>query len=163
MNDEELGSCHSEADAETQRAIRYQLTHMLSRREHSQQECVDKLLQKGFDETVIWDVLSQFVAKQIQSDARFAYHHIRHAMHKGQGWMRIQQSLQAHRLASHLIEEALTELQPDWYTLAHQVKVKRFGESIEQDFALKQKQMRFLQYRGFRHEEIDHAVNYYTV
>jgi regulatory protein len=163
MNDDDQNPIEHESAAETQRAIRYQLTHMLSRREHSQKECVDKLLQKGFEETQVWDVLSQFVAKQIQSDARFTFHHIRHAMNKGQGWMRIQQSLQVHGLSNHLIEEALAELQPDWFALAHSVKVKRFGPSIEQDFALKQKQMRFLQYRGFRHEEIDHAVNFQTV
>ncbi|MBE1286994.1 MAG: regulatory protein RecX [Alteromonadaceae bacterium] len=140
--------------------IRHQITHMLSRREHSQKECVDKLLQKGFAEDEIWNVLSQFVAKDLQSDARFVYHFIRHSMHKGQGWFRIKQGIKAHHIEPSMVDEALAELEPDWFELAYQVKVKRFGEAIAQDSKEQQKQMRFLQYRGFSMEEIQHATHY---
>ena len=140
--------------------IRHHITHMLSRREHSQKECVDKLLLKGYGEDEIWEVLSQFTAKGIQSDARFVYHFIRHSMQKGQGWFRIKQGIKAHNIESFMVDEALAELEPDWYELAYQVKVKRFGESTAENIQDKQKQMRFLQYRGFNMEEIEHATSY---
>lgn len=150
----------SASQAEIQRKIRHQLTRMLAKREHSQKECLDKLSQKGFEEHDIWDVLSQFVAKDIQSDARFTFHFIRNAIYKGQGWFRIKQSLQAHTLDTACINDALQELTPNWFDLAYAAKEKRFGREVETDFQAKQKQMRFLQYRGFSLEEIDHAVHH---
>ncbi len=140
--------------------IRHHITHMLSRREHSQKECLDKLLLKGFAEDEIWEVLNQFVVKDIQSDARFVYHFIRHSMQKGQGWFRIKQGLKVHNIEPFLVDEALAELEPDWFEIAYQVKLKRFGEVLAVDIKDKQKQMRFLQYRGFSMEEIEHAISF---
>ena len=143
---------------ETARQIRHALTHLLSRREYSQHECMEKLTSKGWPAESVADVLAQFVSSGIQSDARFVFHFIRHAINKGQGWYRIRQSLSAHNIASPLVTDALTEIAPDWFALAHHVKIKRFGEDVATEPALKQKQMRFLQYRGFSHEEIRYAV-----
>jgi len=47
----------------------------------------------------------------------------------------------------------------DWFELARQVRVRKFGENLPAEFAEKARQMRFLQYRGFDAEQIQVAVS----
>lgn len=56
-------------------------------------------------------------------------------------------------------EQALKEIDADWFESAKKVKEKKFGEFYETEFALRQKQKQFLQYRGFYQEHIDYAVS----
>ena len=43
--------------------------------------------------------------------------------------------------------------------LQSKVKEKKFGEFYENEFALRQKQKQFLQYRGFYQDHIEYAVS----
>jgi regulatory protein len=45
----------------------------------------------------------------------------------------------------------------DWFESSKAVRVKRFGDPLPADWTDKQKQMRFLQYRGFTQEQIKYA------
>ena len=38
-------------------------------------------------------------------------------------------------------------------------KIKKFGEGRETDFKARQKQMQFMNYRGFTRDQIQYAVN----
>ncbi|MEM8685156.1 MAG: RecX family transcriptional regulator [Pseudomonadota bacterium] len=49
----------------------------------------------------------------------------------------------------------LSEFDGDWYALAVDVRMKKFGPGPASDFKDKARQMRFLQYRGF---ETDHIA-----
>jgi regulatory protein len=143
-----------------QRIIRHKITRLLAKREHSYAELLQKLEVLALPEHDVTHVLQQFVAKDIQSDARFTFHFVRNCMAKGQGLSRIKQALYPHQIDESMLNEALAELQPDWFALAYQVKCKKYAVYPETDWTLKQKQMRFLQYRGFNQEQISHAVDY---
>jgi regulatory protein len=125
------------------RVIRHKITRLLAKREHSVAEIQQKLGQQGLNSDHVDDVLAKFIAKDIQSDYRFTFHFVRNCMAKGQGLARIKQALQ-----------------PDWYELAYEVKCKKYSTARETDWTLKQKQMRFLQYRGFSQDEINFALSH---
>lgn len=143
-----------------QRIIRHKVTRLLAKREHSYAELLQKLEVLALPERDVIHVLQQFVAKDIQSDARFTFHFVRNCMAKGQGLSRIKQALYSHNISENMLSDALDELQPDWFELAYQVKCKKFAAYPETDWTVKQKQMRFLQYRGFNQEQISHAVDF---
>ena len=142
------------------RVIRHKITRLLAKREHSVAEIQQKLGQQGLNSDHVDDVLAKFIAKDIQSDYRFTFHFVRNCMAKGQGLARIKQALYPHDIDEAMLSEALSELQPDWYELAYEVKCKKYSTARETDWTLKQKQMRFLQYRGFSQDEINFALSH---
>lgn len=135
------------------------ITRMLARREHSRQEVVTKLSQKGFDLEACLPILQEFVEADIQSDSRYAEMRIRACASRGLGPSRVKMELSQHRLADATVAGAMDEADIDWFELALKVKVKKYGEDAEQDFKLRQKQMQFLNYRGFTQDQIQYAVN----
>ena len=135
------------------------ITRMLARREHSAEEIVRKLSQKGVEEAAIWPVLHEFREAGIQSDLRYAEARARALMLKGSGPRKIKADLQQHGIAETLLDDVFKELDADWYELARQVKEKRFGEQHPQEYKDKMKQMQFLSYRGFSQSHINYAVN----
>ncbi|MDP6994508.1 MAG: regulatory protein RecX, partial [Woeseiaceae bacterium] len=56
------------------------------------------------------------------------------------------------------IEYALDDAEQDWFELAREVRVRKFGADLPADFPEKARQMRFLQYRGFDAEQVQLAV-----
>ena len=56
--------------------------------------------------------------------------------------------------------EAFKAAEIDWFALAVTVRCKRFGEAVPADFKERAKQQRFLQYRGFSHEQITESFNH---
>ncbi len=147
--------------SDPRRVIRHKITRLLARREQSYAELSQKLAMLDVEHNDIESVLQQFVDKDLQSDRRFTEHFVRNCMVKGQGLSRIKQALFGHNIDSGLLNEVLAEIQPDWFELAYQVKCKKYAMYPETEWELKQKQMRFLQYRGFNQEQITHAVEFY--
>ncbi|MBU3022245.1 regulatory protein RecX [Aestuariibacter sp. A3R04] len=134
------------------------ITRMLARREHSREEVITKLTQKGFHRDAFTNIVAEFVDADVQSDLRYAQMRIRSCAAKGQGPVRIARELGQHRINDSIIHSAMAEADIDWFALATTVKEKKFGEAIEKDFKRKQKQMQFLNYRGFTQEQIQYAV-----
>lgn len=135
------------------------ITRMLARREHSKEEIYLKLAQKGFERPAFIEVVEEFATADVQSDLRYAEMRIRACAAKGQGTVRIIRELEQHHISGTIIDTAMAEADIDWFELASRVKVKKFGDAIETDFKGKQKQMQFLNYRGFTQEQIQYAVN----
>lgn len=131
---------------------------MLARREHAFEEVLRKLAQKGFTGELALDIVEEFRQAGIQSDARFAEMKVRAAASKGQGPARIMGECQQLGIDESLISEAMAENDIDWFALAKSVKEKKYGTEPEHDFKQKQKQMRFLQYRGFEQSHIMYAI-----
>ncbi|MFT6899276.1 MAG: regulatory protein [Paraglaciecola sp.] len=88
------------------------------------------------------------------SEKRFAQVMVRSRISKGVGEQRIQRELAEHEISHELIEAAFSEQDQDWDELALQVYVKKFGLIAPKDWQEQQKRNRFLQYRGFSHEQI---------
>ena len=134
------------------------ITRMLARREHSFSEICRKLSQKGIESEAFMPVLEAFREADIQSDERFAESRARALYMKGSGPRKIKLDLQQYGVDELAAEQALDEIEPDWFEKAKWVKDKKFGHFKETDFKLLMKQKQFLQYRGFYSEHIEYAV-----
>jgi len=132
--------------------------NMLARREHSVFELTRKLQQKDFPSEMVTEVVERLVADNLLSDERFAEAYLRMRSARGFGLQRIRLEMKERGIASELISDAIEQSDVDWYALANDVRGRKFGEQYPQEFALRAKQMKFLQYRGFSHEQINAAV-----
>jgi regulatory protein len=80
-------------------------------------------------------------------------------INQGKGPLRIHADLGQRGIAAGLIDEVLEEAGEDWYALARDARLKKFGRSRPAEFRDKARQMRFLQYRGFEPDQIQAAVS----
>ena len=129
----------------------------LARREYGQTELIRKLADKGYDRDVADHAVAQLTADGLQSDQRFADSFVQSRINQGKGPVRIRLDLTQRGIADSTVEIALEEADPDWYALAREQRVKKFGEASPSDFKEKARQMRFLQYRGFEQDHIQSA------
>ena len=133
----------------TEQAIGY-----LARREHSAAELQQKLQRAGHETDKIHAALEKLQHSGLQNDERFAEAFIRSRALRGYGELRIRQEMKQKGVADELINATMQQAETDWFALAIEVRCKRFGEQSPDDFKDRAKQMRFLQYRGFTHEQI---------
>lgn len=136
-------------DKSTSQQVRHTAVKLLARREHSCLELQQKLKQRGYPNDLIQQELEKLMAKGVLSDQRFAESYIRARSQKGYGPQRIISELQQRGIDSTIGYEYIEQMEKDWLQLAEQIRSKKFGKKLPQDFAEKAKQMRFLQYRGF--------------
>lgn len=132
---------------------------LLAAREHSQHELRRKLGQKGHEAAFIEKAIDQLASQDLQSDERFVESFINSYRARGKGPTRIRMALQQHQLADELLEGHLDERDVIWNEFALQVKLKKFGHARPEDFQQKMKQAKFLEYRGFTHEQISMVLN----
>lgn len=135
---------------------------LLSRREHSAAELRQKLSQAEHSQSQVEDTLNWLQQHDLQSDERFAQAFVRSRSQRGSGALRIKQEMKQRGVADTLIESTLNAAEIDWFALAVAVRCKRFGEQVPEDFKDRAKQLRFLQYRGFTHEQITESFNQNT-
>ncbi len=134
--------------------VRHVALNLLARREHSKHELRRKLLNKSHPEDLVDTTLASLQEEGLQSDARYTEAYIRLRANKGYGRARIVQELHERGISDHLLTDYLAETDIDWYTLAREVREKRFGTVMPDEFPERAKQQRFLQYRGFSNDEI---------
>lgn len=138
-------------------SLRERAMNFLSRREHSVHELTIKLIKAEFEYDDIDNVITRLTEQDLQSDQRFAENYTRYRSNRGFGSQKIRQELKERGVAVELINDALEQQDIDWFTLALTVRCKRFGEQMPDDFKERAKQQRFLQYRGFTHEQISES------
>lgn len=136
------------------RAVSY-----LANREHSALELTRKLQKAGFEESEIEDTVAQLQQAGLQSDQRYAESFVSSRANRGYGSVRIGMELKERGVSSDIITASLQQADIDWFALAIEVRCKRFGEQSPEDFKSRAKQQRFLQYRGFTHEQITESFN----
>lgn len=135
---------------------------LLSRREHSIYELVEKLRRHAPDtEKELFDELvSELIALGYLSEPRYAEMLIRSRVSKGYGPSRVRQELQQKRVSRELISLSLEACDVDWFELAKEVRERRFGLSeFEGDQKLRAKQQRFLFSRGFSSDQVQYAMS----
>ncbi|GAC15857.1 regulatory protein RecX [Aliiglaciecola lipolytica] len=138
--------------------INHSITRLLARREHSRHELYSKLALKGLDPDLIKQQLALFVEKDIQSDERYVEAFIRSRVSKGQGQQRIQLDLQQHNIDEAIILKAFEVCETDFTETALEAYRKKYADKPIEDWKDKQKRMRFLQYRGFNHQQIQNTL-----
>jgi regulatory protein len=131
----------------------------LARREYGQDELVQKLMTAGFETDVAADAVQVLADEGLQSDERYAGAFVRSRINQGKGPVRIRQELKERGLGGAVVDNAFEDAGADWYELAREVRVRKFGTSLPGDFTEKARQMRFLQYRGFESGQIQSAVS----
>ena len=131
----------------------------LARREHGRAELLRKLEKSGFDPDISKDAIAALVDDGLQSDERFAEAFVRSRINQGKGPQVIRADLRQRGLTSSLIDVALEDADENWYALARDVRLKKFGPDTPSEFREKAKQMRFLQSRGFEPDQVQAAVS----
>ena len=130
----------------------------LARREYGQTELINKLADKGYDRHIAEQAIHKLTADGLQSDRRFAEAFVQSRINQGKGPVRIRLDLGQRGVSDDVIEIAIEESAADWFELARQVRLRKFGGSRPADFKAKARQMRFLQYRGFESDHIQSAL-----
>jgi len=77
---------------------------------------------------------------------------------RGFGLQRIRLEMKERGVASELVSDAIEQSDVDWFALASDVRDRKIGEQYPDEFPLRSKQMKFLQYRGFSRAKINTAV-----
>ena len=79
-------------------------------------------------------------------------------INQGKGPVRIRADLRQRGIRDGVVEGALEAAGCDWFELAREARIKKFGHEAPAEFREKARQMRFLQYRGFEQDHIQAAV-----
>jgi regulatory protein len=135
---------------------------LLARREHSARELAGKLGSRGFTPEAVESVLERLVVERLQSDERYAEIYLRQRSEKGYGPQRIAAELRERgvdeQIVSARFRQAEEEGELDWFGLAAAVYAKKYGKRPIEDIKERAKRQRFMQYRGFTHEQIAEAI-----
>lgn len=130
---------------------------VLTRKEFSKAELIEKLAAYAASREEVINLVNELSEQNYQSDQRVADIVLSSQKRKGKGPQRIKLALKNKKINSELIQEELKAI--DWVEQAYQLKIKKFGNTVEKDPKLKAKQIRFLQYRGFDMDVIMKAIN----
>jgi regulatory protein len=131
---------------------------LLARREHSRRELAEKLTARGFETERVARVLDELEQDGLLSAERFAQSFVAARYAKGQGPRRIRAELTERGIES--ADDYLHDERFDWVSLARSARVKRFGPAPPKDLKDKARQVRFLEYRGFGHDQIRRALEF---
>jgi regulatory protein len=141
------------------RAARAAALDALARRDYSIEELRRKLLEKGYDATVVAPLLEALRGEKLLDDRRYTENFVAYHAVRGQGPLRIGADLRRHGLPGSLVEECL-EAYPDWIVHLRKAQQKKFGAGLPTQYADKQRQAKFLGYRGFTSAQIRMALGF---
>ena len=131
----------------------------LARRDYATEELRRKLLEKGYDAAVVAPLLEALHAERLLDDRRYTENFIAYHAVRGQGPLRIRADLSRQGLPGSLVEECL-EAYPDWIVHLRKAQQKKFGAGLPTHYADKQRQAKFLGYRGFTSAQIRMALGF---
>ena len=134
---------------------------LLASREHSQHELRRKLQHKGHDTELVDEVIQELAEQNLQSEERFVESFISSHRARGKGPQRILLELKQHSVPLNLINEYLNNQGIDWFESASLVRSKKYGNDLPLDYNEQMKQAKFLEYRGFTHEQIFSVLKAY--
>ena len=131
----------------------------LARRDYATEDLRRKLLEKGYDAAVVAPLLDVLRAEKLLDDRRYTENFVAYHAVRGQGPLRIRVDLRRHGLSGSLVEECL-EGYPDWIVHLRKARGKKFGAGLPTHYADKQRQAKFLGYRGFTSAQIRMALGF---
>jgi regulatory protein len=138
-------------------AARKKAMDYLARREYGREELSARLVSAGFQESTALSAVERLTSEGLQDDRRFVDNFIQSRVQQGKGPVRIRLELGQRGVGETLIDEVLDERDDKWRSLARTIRQRKFGPDQPRDFREKARQMRFLQFRGFTHDQI-HAA-----
>lgn len=151
-----------ESSEPTMGEVRLAAMNLLARREHARDELRTKLLKRFGSEgervKTVDQALARLEEQGLQSDERFTEAFVTARERQGKGPLRIAQELRQKGVSDSLVSLYLDEGDERWWDLANEVRRKRFGDAPVETPKEKARQARFLQYRGFSHEQAREAI-----
>ena len=131
---------------------------LVSRREHSQFELIQKL-NKRFPESmpIIEEVVKKLAVNNILNDERFAEMYLNSRARKGFGPKKIEMELNFKKVDSSFIAIAIAEYE-SWTENAQNELLKKFKGIKPTDYNSKMKQKKFLFNRGFSTQIIERIL-----
>jgi regulatory protein len=133
----------------------------LARRDHSSEDLRRKLVDKGYDHAVVGEVIERLCAEKLIDDRRYVENFVAYHAGRGQGPLRVRADLRKIGVQAALVEEAI-EAYPDWIAQLRKAHQKKFGTQRPALYADRQRQARFLGYRGFTGAQIRLALGFDT-
>ena len=128
---------------------------LVSRREHSRHELMQKLDKRNPNTTpIIEDVLDKLETNKILDDERFAEMYLNSRARKGFGPKKIEMELHSKKVDSFFISNAV-EAYESWLENAQRELKKKFKDQKHTAYQSKMKQKQFLFTRGFSSPIID--------
>lgn len=115
-----------------------------------------KLAEKTDD---VEHVLCRLTDNHYLNDAEFITYLFEKHIKKLHGPTRIKQEIRQKGFLQALIEQEIEKGNIDWYVLAKEARVRKFGEALPSDSKEKNKQIRYLQYKGYTMDMIFEALS----
>lgn len=129
---------------------------LISRREHSTFELIQKLKKRYGSIVILDEVILKLQDLKLLDDHRFAEAYIKARSRKGFGPIRIEAELRQRRVNESVITSELRNIE-DWHLLASTAFKKKFS-NFQKDTQLILKAKSFLQNRGFSYEQIEFCL-----
>ena len=140
-----------EVDPLDARAARVAALDALARRDHASTELQRKLRDKGYDGRVVDELIERLIAEKLLDDRRYLQNFVAYHAARGQGPNRVRADLRKLGLTD--AESSLDDY-PDWVAHLKRARQKKFGTSLPTNYADRQRQARFLAYRGYTGAQI---------
>ncbi len=121
--------------------------NLLSLREHSQQELLQKLTAKGFEIDLIQEVIDKLAIQNWQSDARYAEIYARSRFNNGFGKIKIAYELKQHGIKINDYQLPFTD--SDEFLMLCRIYQKKYPTDKRLNQSEWAKRSRFLLQRGF--------------
>ncbi|MBA1147471.1 regulatory protein RecX [Ectothiorhodospiraceae bacterium WFHF3C12] len=147
------------ADTSSAAACEAAAVRLLARREHARAELAAKLRQRDFDGEIVSEVLSDLEGRGLLSDERFAEEYVRYRYNRGYGPLRIRAELRERGVDDGISDRWLDDPELDWAAAARAARRKRFGDAGPESLPERQREQRFLNYRGFTGDQIRAALD----
>ncbi len=143
------------------RAARRVALDFLARRDRPSGHLHRKLVDKGYDPATAGAVVERLCAEKLVDDRRYAENFVSFHAARGQGPIRVRAELRQLGLDGQIVDAALNAY-PDWLAQLRAVQQKKFGTRLPSLYADRQRQARFLGYRGFTGAQIRLALGFDT-
>jgi regulatory protein len=131
----------------------------LARRDLASEDLRRKLLEKGYDSAVVAPLIDALRAEKLVDDGRYVENFVAYHAARGEGPVRVRVRLRQKGLQGDLVEECLAGY-PDWMLHLRNVQHKKFGAAQPSNYPEKQRQVKFLSYRGFTSAQIRSALGF---
>jgi regulatory protein len=141
------------------RAARVAALDALARRDYASEDLRLKLLEKGYDTSVVSPLIEALRDEKLLDDRRYVENFAGYHAARGQGPLRIRRDLRRHGLQGPVVEECL-DTYPDWIAQLQKARLKKFGAEPPKTYVHRQLQARFLGYRGFTSAQIRMALGF---
>jgi regulatory protein len=138
---------------------------LLARRDYSEKEIRTKSNERFESpedvindraEDLIEDVIASFIEKKYISDERFTESFVHYKYEEGYGKVRLKNEMRTTKGISDDMMNIEFE-KYDWFERAKDIKQKKYGDEIEEDYKTLNKQKQHLLRRGFSFDEVAYA------